>query len=157
MNKPLSLNPALPRPPDPPKMAMSPELRAWLTSVSKWQADLVRAVSQDLQAVHTGVNTGTQGVGAVIASAPTIAVQSSMHHVTGTAAIATIHLPQSMVPPPAGTTSGTDFSGPVWLIADGLWTLVTGGNIAFAATPAVGQAVCIVFDPGTATWYPTAV
>ena len=72
-------------------------------------------------------------IGPALASAATLRVTAKYHHVTGTAAIKNII-------PPAG------FKGDLHLIPDGLWTLVTGGNIGLASAPAVGKVVTLIYD-----------
>lgn len=142
MNKPLPQQPVLPQPPDPPtKLAMSPELRGWLNGVTKWCRDFYRAVQDDLTGVHDQINTGVQGVGDTLASAATITPDHPIHQVSGTAAISTITVP-------------TGFSGPVFLIPQGAWTLVTGGNIGLASTAAVGRVLMVVYDYNAHLWYP---
>jgi hypothetical protein len=42
----------------------------------------------------------------------------------------------------------------VGLIADGIWTTTTGGNIAVAITAIVGYRYDFTYDPGTSKWYP---
>lgn len=83
-------------------------------------------------------------VGLALASSTTISPTSPIHHVTGTSAITTITQPY------------VGFVGRLTLIADGAWTLATGGtagsDIATALTAVSGQAVDLVFD-GT-TFYP---
>jgi hypothetical protein len=83
--------------------------------------------------------------GTAIASASTIAPILPVYHVTGTTAIATITVPSACV-------SGFDCN--VGLIADGIWTTTTGGNIAVAITAIVGYRYDFTYDPGTSKWYP---
>lgn len=82
------------------------------------------------------------GIGTAIASATTIAPAHGITHVTGTAAIATIT--------PLTNMSST-MGGCITLIADGIWTTVTGGNIisALTAVPTTPYAAC--YDG--ANWY----
>ena len=82
-------------------------------------------------------------VGAVLASAATIAPTAGIHHVSGVAVISTIT-------PPANFSSGS-----ITLIPDGIFTLTTGGNIALAATAVVNKALILTYD-GT-SWYPSYV
>lgn len=85
----------------------------------------------------------TSSVGkTVLQSQPTLTISNSIHHVSGTAAIATITAPK-------GNT------GYVVLIADGAWTTVTTGNISLAVVATIGRAYPFWFDG--ATWYPTVV
>lgn len=85
------------------------------------------------------LNSATQGVGAVVASATTLKPTNAIHHVTGTAAIDTI------VAPPG-------FTGPLFLIADDGFSFTTGGNISTAGTVAAGTEAMLIYDG--ATWYP---
>ena len=82
-----------------------------------------------------------------VASASTILTESislQSVHVTGTAAISTIT---------AQCYSG--FSCQLYLIADGAWSLATGGNIASAVSASVGDVITVTYDPQTALWYPS--
>lgn len=91
--------------------------------------------------VTAQINSQTQGVGDPIASSLNITVGLKGHpiyHVTGTAKIKTI-------------TPPSNFTGPIWLIADGLWQTITGGNIKEAIIVTVGRAYQWVFDG--ALWY----
>lgn len=85
---------------------------------------------------------GPNRIGPAIASAATIAPTHPVHHVTGTAAIATI------TPPDAG------FQGEICLISDAIWTWTAAGNIAIAGTTtAANKAFYFTYDPGTQKWY----
>lgn len=88
-------------------------------------------------------------VGATLASAATIAPVSLITHVTGVASIATI------TPPYA------EFTGVIFLIADGAWTWTAAGNITVAATTVatVGKAYPFLYDKHLATpkWHPVVV
>lgn len=89
---------------------------------------------------------GPNRIGPAIASAATIAPTHPVHHVTGTAAIATI------TPPDPG------FQGEICLIADAIWTWTAAGNIALAGTTtAANKAVYFTYDPSTAKWYPDKI
>jgi len=149
MHSPLTTQLALPQPPKPPdRISLSPQLRKWLTeSVVKWRADLIRVLNADSQQVHRELNTLVSTVGPTLESAPEITVTAPIHHVSGVATITTITVPHDPSKP-------SDFSGPIWLIADGMWALAPGGNIAIAKAPVVGQAVNLLFDVASATWYP---
>lgn len=99
------------------------------------------AIDYGLWGSKVGINPGgVPKVGAVLASAATIAPTHPIHHISGTAEITTITLPW------------TGFIGEITLIADAAFTLATGGNIAVALTAVANQAVDLVFD-GT-LWYP---
>jgi hypothetical protein len=86
------------------------------------------------------------GIGAPIASAATIVPVNRVHHITGTAAIATIVVPSSQ---PSG------YAGSFCSIPDGLFTTTTGGNIALASTAVAGRQLCWTYDPATSKWYPS--
>jgi len=79
-----------------------------------------------------------QTVGPVLASSVSITISALIHHVTGTAPIKTF------VPNPQST-------GAIFLIADGAWQTITGGNIKEATIVTPGRAYQWVFD-GT-LWY----
>lgn len=85
-------------------------------------------------------------IGPAIASAATIAPTFPVHHVTGTAAIATI------TPPDAA------FQGKIILISDAVWTWTATGNIAIAGTTtAAGKSFVFEYDPSTLKWYPDKI
>lgn len=133
------------QPPNPPGMAIasdfktlqlkSRELGEWAQRLSLWLKGTV------LAPIVSQLNGQTQGI-STLASAGTIAPSTTVTHITGVATISTIT-------PPSG------FSGLAWLIADGAFSLTTGGNIALARGPyTVGQVVTLIYDPATALWYP---
>lgn len=88
-------------------------------------------------------------VGPTLASAGTIAPVSLITHVTGVAAIATI------TPPYA------EFTGVIFLIADGAWSWTAAGNITVASTTVAtaGKAYPFLYDKHLATpkWHPVVV
>jgi hypothetical protein len=86
------------------------------------------------------LNSQVQSVGAALKSAGTLTLTNPIHHVSGVQAIKTIE-------PPEG------FTGPVWLVPDGLWTTIVGGNIGLASTAVVGRVLMLVFDGKT--WWPS--
>lgn len=147
MNRPLPLDPALPKPVSVPgSLKLSSELRTWLgRAFEGFQQDLIKALQNDLRAVHEVINSGTQGVGDVLVADTTLILTHPIHHVSGSAVI------QNIIPQPG-------FSGPVWLIADGVWSLTVvappDGNIASAKTAVVGTAMMLVFD--MELWYPSS-
>lgn len=120
---------------------MSQGLRTWFDKVVNFCRDLIRVQTSQLTDIHAQLNSQVQGVGKDIASAKVIQVDSPIHHVTGSAAIDTINVP-------------LQFSGPVWLVSDGAFTLTTAGNIAAAVTAVVGHFVQLVYDPNMKLWYP---
>lgn len=87
-----------------------------------------------------------EGVGAVLASASTIAPTNSIHHVSGTTQITTITAPA------IATGSNTVTIG---LIPDGLWSTGTSGNIALGTTAVVSKVVWLTYDPVQSKWYPS--
>ena len=103
---------------------------------------IFRQLLSYLGLVTEQLNSQVQGVGSVVASATSIALSAAIHHVSGTTAIQTIVVPAR-------------FTGPVFLIPDAVWTLITGGNIAKAATAVVSRLMTLIFD-GT-LWYPSYV
>lgn len=99
-----------------------------------------------VQAIINGTQSVQQGVSQ--ASATTLNLSGPYLHVTGTSTINTI------TPVQACTTTGYDCT--VTLIADGLWSTGTSGNIALAVFPSVGQTVNFTYDPAASKWYPSA-
>lgn len=81
-------------------------------------------------------------LGAVIASAATIAPTTFLTHVSGTTTIATI-----TVPP------GCELTCQIALVPDGLWATSTGGNISLASTAVVNKVLILTWD-GT-KWNPS--
>ena len=76
-------------------------------------------------------------VGSALASGSTITPTSSIHHVTGTSAIATITVPNSM---------SSSVGGCIRLIADAAWTTTTAGNIKAAMTAAANTLYNACYD-----------
>jgi hypothetical protein len=72
-----------------------------------------------------------------------IAPDHMVHHISTTAIINTI------TPPHEG------YTGPLYLIADSLFTWTTAGNIGTlaAAAPVVGRAYAFLYDRVTGKWY----
>lgn len=95
--------------------------------------------------VAASLNYSFYKPGTVAAASTILSGSSSLQsiHVTGTAAISTIT---------AQCYSG--FSCQLYLIADGAWSLATGGNIASAVSASVGDVITVTYDPQTALWYP---
>jgi hypothetical protein len=72
----------------------------------------------------------------------TLTPDRMVNHVTGTsAALATI------------TPPWTDFTGPVYFVADSAFTATTSGNINAAFTATAGSAYGFLYDRKTAKWY----
>lgn len=111
----------------------------------EWAKKLTAIINKWAPEISDTVSTHGQnkGVTPTVPSAATLTVKAEIMHVTGTAAIS-----QLVIPP--------NFGGQAQLIADDQWTLVTGGNIAAAASPQVGQTVIVTYDSTTKMWYPSA-
>ena|SRR5215468_3062135 len=81
------------------------------------------------------LNIGTNGT--------TLTTTQLVHHVQGTsAALATI------------TPPWTDFVGPIYLVADSVFTTVNTGNIGTVFTTVAGNAYGLVYDRKAGKWYP---
>lgn len=83
-------------------------------------------------------------VGNKLTAAATIAPTKMIHHVTGTTAISTITPPY------------TDFNGPLFLVADSVFSWTSGGgNIGAgnATTVVAAQAYGFVYDRKAGKWY----
>ena len=123
--------------PPPPEFAISHKRTAddWIRDFQKnffpWFDALQMLVTNDVQCSPKATT---------IASAATLKISAPIHHVSGVSAISNI------------TGMPKNFTGPVWLIPDGAWTLVTGGNIARAANASVNRVMLVVFDG--VNWYP---
>lgn len=89
--------------------------------------------------------TSTPGAAPTIASGTTIAPTQPITFVSGTTTI------QTITPPSPISASG----GRITLIPTGLWSLSTAGNIAIAATVAIGKALTLSYDVTTTKWYPS--
>jgi len=82
-----------------------------------------------------------------VASASAITPSGPLFHVTGTAAISTINLPVGFDPKGGGSFT---------IIADGVFSWGTGGNIAVASgTVVVGRSYTFTYDPQTQKFYPS--
>lgn len=98
------------------------------------QRQLVSAVTQLITA-----NNALSTVGAPLTASATLTPTASIHHVSGTAPISFIAPLKNAV-------------GPLHLIADGAWSIVTGGNIGTARTAIVGRTMTLIYDG--AAWWP---
>lgn len=78
-----------------------------------------------------------------IVAAATIAPKRLVTRITGTVPVATITPPNAY------------FNGPLWLLPAAIFTTVTTGNIALASTAVVSKSLAMIYDPGTAKWYPS--
>ena len=111
-----------------------------LAGKDAFQNDLIRTLSSFFFDVVNQLNSQVQGVGQTVASADEVFVSASVQHVSGTGTIKTLTAPPG-------------FTGPIWLIADDNWSLVTGGNIGHAAQAEAGKAMTVIYDGST--WYPS--
>lgn len=93
-------------------------------------------------AAGCGQLNGLYSIGTPIAAAATIAPIVGITHITGTAAIVTITLPQGM-----SSTAG----GCLVLIADAAFTTTTAGNIKAAMTAVANTQYWACYDG--ALWY----
>ncbi len=86
-------------------------------------------------------------VGPSFAGSTVVTISKMIHHVLSTAQLSTI------VPPHEG------FAGPVYLVADSLYTLTTGGNIAatFATVIQANHAYGFIYDQKRGKWYPLGI
>jgi len=109
-------------------------------TIEAWQHDLYQVLTAFFNELTANVNGEVQGVGAVLASAAELKPTHAIHHVSGTTAISKITVPLG-------------FTGPLWLIPDGAWTLTTGGNIALASTATPSRLMTVCFDG--LLWYPS--
>lgn len=103
---------------------------------------MAAAPSVDKLSHPGGPAPNTSIVGATIASAATIAPDSLITPISGTAEITTITLPY------------TGFAGFLILIPAGAFTMATGGNIAKAIIAVALAPVIVVYNPSAALWYP---
>lgn len=144
MNRPVPVTPRLPQieTKSTASLKMSPEFRAFVDTVLlRYEIELRRELLNTLTQYAERLNHMVQGVGGDIASADRISVGEPIHRVSGTNSISFISAP-------------AEFSGPIWLIPTGAWTLVTGGNISAAAQAAPGLAMMLVYNAMHATWSP---
>ena len=98
------------------------------------------------EAITHGAPPPLQPVGSSISSTGvnvTISPTAMIHHITGVGSIQTINLPYA------------GFTGTMVLIPDAIFTLVTGGNIALAATGVVSRSLLVTYDGSS--WYPSYV
>ena len=138
MNSPLAQD-QIPNPPPVAGVAKYSGLASSVVAIGKWASEQTRYLQTTIQNIKQQLNT-QQSVGAAIPSAATITVSSPIHHISGTVAIKTINAPSA-------------FAGPIWLWADGAFSITTGGNITLARGPfSVGQVVELIYDPTVALW-----
>lgn len=77
-----------------------------------------------------------------LVSAATITPTRTIHHVSGSAAVATITVPAGCTP-----------TCVIYLVPDGTWTWTTGGNVSIAGSAVVNKVLIMVWD-GT-KWNPS--
>ena len=96
------------------------------------------------QGVVVQRNDNYAAISAPVTAATTITASGAIFHIVGTTAAATITRPTGMI------------EGRITVIADGVWTWTTAGNIAVAGTvTTAGSAVSFVYDVATSKWYPS--
>ncbi len=84
-------------------------------------------------------------VAPTLSSASSISPVAMVTFVSGVTAIATIVPPQNI----------SQTGGKIIIIPTGIFTLATTGNIALASTAVVSRAMMLIYDAGTAKWYPS--
>jgi len=109
------------------------------------------------------LNSQVQGVGEEISSAGTnvtIKPTHAIHVVSGTGSILRILPPAEQYGVEADQTTArsvSSFTGPLFLLPTGAWTLVSGasgvGGVTKNSTAVVGQLMIVVFDGDT--WAPS--
>lgn len=103
----------------------------------QFDSDLI----SNLRGWSNNVNTQLEtNFGPTIIAAPTITVTSNWHHVAGTGTISTIVAPAGV-------------QGTLYLVPDSTWSMVTGGNIALAATAVKNQTMALTYDGSL--WHPS--
>jgi hypothetical protein len=103
---------------------------------------LRRAIEDHVNEMTDAHNTATQQVGPAIVAADTIAVSNAMHPITGAGTINTI-------------TPSPGFSGPIFLLAKGAFSLGATGNIAIAKGPfQAGEHISLAYNDLEGLWYP---
>lgn len=142
MNKPID-NISLPDVPQQGDVTKYHGLAAAVGKLFLWARNLTSSMNKSLGQVQSQINSQVQMFGADLDSTSgTLVLTNANHHVTGAGEVDTIT-------PPSG------FSGPIFLVADGAFSLIAGGNISVAAGPfTVGQLVELSYDPDAMTWAP---
>lgn len=87
---------------------------------------------------------GPHGVGAILATAVTIAPTYPVHHISGNSGIDTITAP-----------TGLPNGGVITLIPDTAFTTTTSGNIAVATTAVANKPLSFTYDSGKSKFYPS--
>jgi hypothetical protein len=154
--------PNFPSPPRVPQMNGSKEFVTWVGDIHRYLDAQRRSLTDAIWGLVHQTNDSVQTVGRVLDSTtnpqPTaITPEHPIHHVSGAGSIETINPPAPLLT----SERSSGFSGPIFLIADGAWSLVTpatiAGNIATAATATVGKVLVVVYDPVQKLWYPVGV
>ncbi len=89
---------------------------------------------------------GRKAIGAVVASATTIAPTNPAFHISGTTAIVNITVPAACPSLSACV---------LYIIPDGIFTTTTAGNVALVTTAVVSKQLIMTWDPVSAKWYPS--
>lgn len=141
----IGLERAIPDPPRSSRDAAGVERRR-----ENYDQELQRALKESLQDIINQLNSQVQGTGADIVAAENIRVTNAIHHVTGSATIRTIELPfeqigMASISSITRNRKQTGFTGPIWLVSQGGFSLGTGGNISAAKTTSPGDCVNLVY------------
>lgn len=145
MNSPLPTRVDLRRPKGlvPDSVKLSPALRSFIEQdLLGYLKDHVRVLEETFQKIHDQINSSVQSVGSDLPSATTITPTNPIHVVTGSAEITTITVPRG-------------FSGPVFLVPGGAWTMAAGGNIATATAAVLNKVMTVVYSYRSELWYPS--
>lgn len=131
-------------PPPVPVQQTGEQLPAFLKRLRDEEALFQSLVVQKLRDIINQLNTGVQGVGSSIASAPQISPTAYQHLITGTGTITQINVPPRY--------SG----GPLILRSQDGFSLGSGGNISIpygdTAYIAAGGSVTLNYNPNTNLW-----
>lgn len=136
----------IPQPPNPVSRNVGSDftsIKNQSGALSAWCNDFTVWLKNKLLPPLVGqVNSQTQGF-STRSSAGSVSLSSAITHITGNQIITMLSAPAT-------------FSGVAWLVADGPFSLGTGGNIAVSMGPCtIGETIRITFDGGTQKWYPS--
>jgi hypothetical protein len=142
MNQPLA-NISIPNPPTSGETSKYAGLREAVRVLFTWARDLTNSLNTIFGNIQDQINSQVQTFGDALDSrSGTLMLTNPNHHVTGTGTVTEI------LPP-------SQFSGPVFLVADGAFSLGTGGNIGLAAGPFTpGQLITLTYDQIEEKWFP---
>lgn len=134
----------LPNAPSSPSTAKYAGLAGAVAKLFDWARDVTNQLQIYLNTIQGQLNSQVQGVGEALEpdNSGAIYLTNAIHHIASAAAISSINAPDG-------------FSGPVFLLPDQAFTLVTGGNIAIASQAVVDRLMTIVYDPNAELWYPS--